>query len=178
MNFKFFKISFVILGLIMLFSCSSNNKTSDVNDFKKVLLNRVVDGNTIKISLDGKLENVRLLLIDAPELRGNYPFASEAKRFVEKKLQNYEHVYLELDSKERDEHGKMLAYVWYYDDKELKMLNDEIVKEGFARIAYVFDNAKYLNLLNESQEYSKKQNNNIWSINGYVTDKGYKKMKL
>lgn len=175
MNFKFIKIYSVVLVLFLLCSCSTSSKSVNVNDFKKVLLNRVMDGDTLKISLDGKLENLRLLLIDAPELRGNYPFASEAKRFVEKKLKDQEYVYLELDGKEKDENGKMLAYVWYYDNGELKMLNDEIVKEGFARIAYVFDDAKHLKLLNESQELSKKQNQNIWSINGYVMDKGFKK---
>ena len=76
---------------------------------KKVLLSRVVDGDTLKVASEGKIENVKMLLIDAPELRGSHPFASEARRFVEKKLEGKEHVYLESDGQERDNNGKFLA---------------------------------------------------------------------
>ena len=176
LKFKFGKLVLILLSFCFIVSCSSN-KSANVKNMKKVLLSRVVDGDTLKVASEGKIENVKMLLIDAPELRGSHPFASEARRFVEKKLEGKEHVYLESDGQERDNNGKFLAYVWYYDNGQLKMLNDEIVKEGYARVAHVFDNAKHLKVLNQSQEISKQNKQNIWSIDGYVTDKGFKKKK-
>lgn len=162
----------IILIFILLISCKNNVVT---NDFKKVNFNRVIDGETIKISIDGKLEDVKLLLIDAPEIRGNYYFSNDAKKFLQNKLFNKEYVYLEMDGQEKNKQGKFLAYVWYNDGDKLKMLNEEIISEGLARVAYIFDGARHLESLNLAQENAKFEKRNIWSIEGYVTDKGFKK---
>lgn len=170
---KFKNICVIILGFILLVSCKKNSV--EVNDFKKVNFNKVVDGETIKISIDGKLEDVKLLLIDVPKIRGGYRFSNEAKKFLQGKLSNKEYVYLEMDGQDRNKQGKILAYVWYNDGEEFKMLNEEIIGEGLARVAYVFDGAKYLDNLNLVQESARVERKNIWSIDGYVTDKGFKK---
>ena len=77
MKFKFRNLFIIIFSCFILLSCVGGHS----GNLKKVSLNRVIDGNTIKVSIDGKLEDVRLILVDAPELRGSYPYASEAKNF-------------------------------------------------------------------------------------------------
>lgn len=171
MKFKFRNLFIIIFSCFILLSCLSGYN----GNLKKVSLNRVIDGDTIKVSIDGKLENVRLLLIDAPELRGSYPYSSEARKFLERRLSDDEYVYLEMDGKERDNYGRLLAYVWYYDGDKLKMLNEDVVGEGLARVAYIFEGAKHLEILNLAQENAKVKGENIWSIEGYVTDSGFKK---
>ena len=77
-----------------------------------------------------------------------------------------------------DKHGKIWAYVWYYNDnKELEMINEDIIENGYGRLAYIFDSAKYLKRLKASQDRAKERQENIWSIDGYVTEDGYKKSK-
>ena len=49
-------------------SCSFEDK-----NLHKVQFNKVIDGNTIKVIIDEELKDVRLILVDSPELRGNYP---------------------------------------------------------------------------------------------------------
>lgn len=162
----------VILIFALLISCT-NNFSED--ELKQVNFNKVIDGETIKVSIDGKLEDVKLLLVDAPDIRGNYNFSSEAKKFLQSRLSGKEFVYLEMDIKEKNKQGKTLAYVWYDNGESLRMLNEEIVNEGLARVAYVFDGARYLESLNLAQENAKSKSKNIWSIEGYVTDNGFKK---
>ena len=176
MRFKFGKVVLILLSFCLFASCSSN-KPANVKNMKKVLLSRIVDGDTLKVASEGKIENVKMLLIDAPELRGSHPFASEARRFVEKKLEGKEYIYLESDGQERDNSGKILAYVWYYDGDKLRMLNEDVVSEGLARVAYIFEGARHLEILNLAQENAKVKGENIWSIEGYVTDSGFKKQE-
>ena len=88
MKFKFRNLFIIIFSCFILLSCLSGYN----GNLKKVSLNRVIDGDTIKVSIDGKLENVRLLLIDAPELRGSYPYSSEARKFLERRLSDDEYV--------------------------------------------------------------------------------------
>jgi len=47
---------------------------------------------------------------------------------------------LELDVQERDKHGRLLAYVYLSDGR---MLNEEIVKAGYAYALSVPPNVKY-----------------------------------
>lgn len=173
MRFKFVGLFMAILLMTTYFvGCSINGN----NDLQKVEFNKVIDGNTIKVLIDGELNDVRLLLVDAPELRGNYPFSHESKKYLEKKLLNTDYVYLELDGETVDNYGKILAYVWYYNvDGKLEMLNEDVLNSGYGRLAYVFDSAKYLERFNLAQENAKGKSENIWSIEGYVTDKGYKR---
>ena len=66
MKFKFvylFMVLIILLGFTM--SCSFEDK-----NLHKVQFNKVIDGNTIKVIIDEELKDVRLILVDSPELRG------------------------------------------------------------------------------------------------------------
>lgn len=48
------------------------------------------------------------------------------------------------------------------------------MSEGLARVAYVKEpNTKYLEELEKAQEQAKSQLIGIWSIQGYVTERGF-----
>lgn len=172
MRFIFRGLLIVFFMFFTLISCGGNVKESN---FQKVNFNKVVDGDTIKISIDGKLQDIKLLLVSAPKIRGGYKFSTEARKFAQNKLSDDEFIYLEMDKQEKDKSGRLLAYVWHKENGELKMLNDEIVREGFGRVVKTFEDAKYLSVLNLSQESAKVERKNIWSIDGYVTENGFKK---
>ena len=171
MKQKIKRLGIILFSCFMLVSCFNGN----IKNLEKVSMNKVIDGDTILISIDGKNEAVRMLLVDAPEIRGSYPLSSEAKDFVKERLKDDEYIYLDRDNQERDNAGRILAYVYHYDNGRLKMLNDEVISNGFGIVSNTYENAKYLKELIKSQDLSKSSGKNIWGIEGYVSENGYKK---
>jgi micrococcal nuclease len=94
---------------------------------------RVVDGDTIRVRLDGgRIERVRYIGIDTPEsVKPGTPvqcFAKKASHF-NASLVSGRRVTLKTDAEERDRYGRLLAYV--YADGEF--VNRELVARGYAR---------------------------------------------
>ena len=94
---------------------------------------RVVDGDTIKVRLDGgRTERVRYIGIDTPEsVKPNTPvqcFAKKASHF-NTSLVSGRAVTLRTDAEERDRYGRLLAYVYAGG----RFVNRELVARGFAR---------------------------------------------
>ena len=100
------------------------------------LVVRVIDGDTLDVSLDGKTERVRLLGIDTPEMRHDEqpeePYAREAKTYA-RRLANGQRVQLlsERGIHDRDKYGRLLRYVVLPDGRCLNVL---LVCEGYARL--------------------------------------------
>lgn len=147
----------------------------------KATVDRVVDGDTVEIMLpDGNEVDTRLLLIDTPETKhpkiGVQKYGPEASEFAKSVLHEGDTVYFELDGKSKtDKYGRYLGYLWYTctEHNKLEMYNERVVEEGLARVGYIYDQTKHLDSLLNTQESAKASKLNIWSIDGYVTDKGY-----
>lgn len=194
------KLKTILLSSIIIFSmtgCENNNakdSTQNINsevknysteidvpkDFIEAKVNRVVDGDTVELTLpNNEVVDTRLLLIDTPETKhpklGVQKFGKEASNFAKETLKEGDTVYFELDGESKtDKYGRYLGYLWYLgDDNTLKMYNEEVVKNGLARVGYIYDQTKHLDRLNEAQDIAKSKKLNIWSIDNYVTDEGY-----
>lgn len=151
----------------------SNDDSSDTS-FVKAVVTGIVDGDTIDVEIDGKEERLRLLLVDTPETKDPnepvQPFGPEATEFAEKTLAGKE-VKLEFDGPERDKYDRLLVYLWVGD----KIFNQMLLEEGLARVAYVYDPPyKYYDAFVAAQEKAKQSKKGIWSIDGYVTDEGFR----
>lgn len=135
---------------------------------------RVVDGDTMKVSIDGKKETIRLLLVDTPEsvkpgLPEPQPFAIEASNFAKKMLTDKD-VQIELDVSERDKYGRLLCYL-YLDGK---MFNETLLEQGYARVAYVYPpNVKYVDQFRTIQDKARARGLRIWSIENYAQEDGF-----
>lgn len=111
-------------------------------------VSRVVDGDTIIVELGpGQEERVRMIGVDTPESvhpdpSRNTEEGREASDFTKSQLL-YKDVELELDQEERDQYGRMLAYVWV--DGEL--FNLTLVREGYGEAKYYPPNDKYRDTL-------------------------------
>jgi micrococcal nuclease len=96
---------------------------------------RIVDGDTIDVTIDGHRERVRLIGIDTPETKKeNTPvqcFGPEATKFTTSLLPVGTPLHLERDVVGRDDYGRLLAYVYVAGDGTF--VNLRIVREGFAR---------------------------------------------
>lgn len=126
---------------------------------------RHVDGDTSVFLVNGKEQKVRYLLIDTPEtVKPNppvQPFGKEASNRTKTLLSNAKEIQLEFDeSNKTDRYGRLLAYVFV----DGKLLQETLVSEGLAKVAYVKNKeAKYLERLEEKQELAKQQHLGIWS---------------
>ncbi|RDY28198.1 nuclease [Romboutsia weinsteinii] len=156
------------------------------NNVIKATVDRVVDGDTVEIILpSGEEVDTRLLLIDTPETKhpnlGVQKFGPEASEFAKSVLQQGDTVYFELDGKSKtDKYGRYLGYLWYTcpEHSTVEMYNERVVEEGLARVGYIYDQTKHLDALLETETVAKNNKANIWSIDGYVTDKGFDMSKV
>ena len=148
----------------------------------KATVDRVVDGDTMKLKLDKTKEVVtlRLLLVDTPESVKKgvdpQPYSVEASDFAKSTLKSGDTVYIEYDEGNKtDKYDRHLGYLWYKSNSDSKwqMFNEKLISEGYARVGYVYSQKRHLDEFYKAQDYAKSNNLNIWSVKGYVTDKGY-----
>lgn len=139
-----------------------------------VELVKTIDGDTIKIKYEGKEQNVRYLLIDTPETNhaqlGKQPFGQQAKE-RNTELMNSGKLEIEFDIGERvDKYGRLLAYI-YIDGVSIQ---EKLLEEGLARVGYVYPpNTRHLDAFEKAQEKAKKAGIGIWTLEDYVTERGF-----
>lgn len=139
-----------------------------------------LDGDTIKVTLtNGFIITVRLLLIDCPEYKrakiDQQLYGYEALQFAKDNLKVGDIVFLEFEGDViKDKYDRHLAYLWYLNSEGRYVLyNEEIVRQGLSKVAYIFSQNKYLNRILQAQDEAMFKRLNIWSINGYVIDYSY-----
>ncbi len=121
----------------------------------------MVDGDTIRVHLDGAVQRVRLILIDAPEVGDNLEcYGDEATRFVAALLPVGAPVRLERDVSETDRFDRLLRYVYLADGR---MLNELIVAEGFANVATFPPDLKHLDRMREAERAAREAGRGLWS---------------
>ena len=160
---------FILMG--MLIGCTNPENSKPQGLTGKVT--SVTDGDTIHVQLDnGRSEKVRLILIDTPETKhprlGLQPFGKEASEFTSNALTGKE-VTLELDVEERDQYGRLLAYVWFGNT----LFNETLLKEGLARVAVYPPNTKYVDQFRVVQKTAQTNGIGIWSLENYAAEDGY-----
>jgi len=132
----------VLLGLALLLYPLSHRGLSSLlavgpRDEVWVRVERVIDGDTIVVSLLGEEERVRLIGVDTPEtVAPNRPigcYGPEASAFTKKQLEG-KVVKLTTSAfqRPRDDYGRLLAYVWVDldGDGRLELFNRVLLGEG------------------------------------------------
>lgn len=133
----------------------------------------VVDGDTIHVRIRNRVEKVRYLGVNAPEIphpRGPqhkpralefFPHtaaAGDAAKRINLDLAAGKHVRLELDRQHRDEHGRLLAYVWAGET----MLNAEMVRRGYAQVMSIPPDLRYRALFVKLQDEARHAGRGLW----------------
>lgn len=102
--------------------------------YKSVHCVKVYDGDTL--TLDNG-DRVRLIGIDAPEIKENQPFAEEAKLFVSNVCQHKDVcISFEPGQDETDRFGRHVAWVWVKVDNGFLNVNEAMVANGFASVYF------------------------------------------
>jgi len=127
-------------------------------------VSRVIDGDTFVLKMKGKEERVRLIGVDAPETktpgREQEPYGAEARAFTRRLLQGKK-VRLELDVRERDRHGRILAYVYLPDGT---FINAKLVQEGYARVMTVPLNVRHADLFLQLEREARVARRGLWGL--------------
>lgn len=105
---------------------------------------RVVDGDTIRVRLDGRQETVRYIGVDTPETKKpGTPVECFGKRASaeNERLVEGERVRLEAGAEPRDRYGRLLAYV--HREPDDVFVNERLLRGGFARTLTIAPNDRY-----------------------------------
>ena len=158
-------IAFVVISLLLaqfyLPVASAQTYPSDLPPGEDATVTRVIDGDTIEVRLNNKLLRVRYIGIDSPEFKGRpLPcFAKEAQVFNRGLVLN-KTVRLEKDTSETDKFGRLLRYVYLQDGR---MVNAELVKNGFAQAITYAPDVKYTDQLTALQLQAKEAGAGQWT---------------
>ncbi len=138
---------------------------------------KVYDGDTFKCRFEnGEEVRVRLIGVDTPESRRNKKAYRDARRqgisveeiiYMGKKASAFTKslippgttVYLETDVQMFDKYGRLLAYVYLPDGR---MLNEVLLKEGYATVYTVPPNVKYAERFVKLQREAMLKGKGLW----------------
>lgn len=166
----------IFIFLLVLF-CSQSLHPQKLSEKFKAVAKRVIDGDTMVIFFEGREETLRLIGIDTPEIGENQKALGEAKRsgkdvksllemgkeamlFVRGMVKPDETLNIELDIQLRDEYGRLLGYVFL---KDGRMLNEEILRAGYAEVVTIPPNVKYIKRLYNAYLEGKENKRGLWN---------------
>ncbi|SNZ12246.1 thermonuclease family protein [Hydrogenobacter hydrogenophilus] len=172
---------FVLLFLITSFSCLSQEKVVITQNSKNIpcKVSKVVDGDTFYCIANGEEIKVRLIGVDTPESHKNPKALRDAEKtgmrvediikmgktayeFTKRLIPEGTTVYLETDVQLTDRYGRILAYVWLPDGR---MLNEVLVREGYAQVYTIPPNVKYQEILLSAQRKAREEGKGFWNSN-------------
>lgn len=177
-QFVYALLSFILAGFVWLGQkqgwleqplvekdVSQTNDTINKETLKpdEAVVVSVVDGDTIKVAINGQKETVRLIGVDTPETRDPRKpvqcFGDAASNFT-KNLVSDKKVRLESDSKSsnRDRYDRILRYVYLQDNT---LVNIEIISQGygFAYTSFEFDKINEFKL---AEKQAREGNLGLW----------------
>ena len=181
-------IILIILALLWLFNGDISevfNNSSPVNnteieaesesDIISGTVKRVIDGDTLVVSINNQDRRVRMLGVDTPETvhpkKGVQPYGKEASNFTKQSLTG-RRVWLEYDSSPLDRYERHLAYIWLEKPAKInessirrEMFNARLLLEGYAKVMIIKPNKRYEDLFKKFQSEAQSSKRGLWALN-------------
>ena len=151
---------------------------SSVNSYaqQKTTVTRIIDGDILQALYGEREKRIRLIGIDTPESRVNKKAKRDAnmseqdiktiiemgrksKKYVDGLVKRGDIITIEFDAQERDKYGRLLCYVYLSNGK---MLNEEILKSGYAVIMTVPPNVKYKDIFLRAYKQARDRKVGLW----------------
>jgi micrococcal nuclease len=137
---------------------------------------RVMDGETLKIDRNGQKELIKLIGLDTPKSKMHskaerdaiqsrqdfLPMTSmgiEAMKCLKRLVKSGDTVVIEFDVETRNKEGILLGYVYLSDGK---MLNEEVLRAGYAYLATSAPNIKYQERLLRARAEAWRHGRGVW----------------
>jgi len=132
-----------VLTCLILSNCSSSSPA--LPDGANGRIVKVIDGDTVDVSMSGRTERVRLIGVDTPETKKpNTPiqcFGPEASKHISELLPVGTPVLVQRDVEARDPYGRLLGYVYRTSDN--LFVNQDLIVNGFARPLSIAPNTAF-----------------------------------
>ena len=132
--------------------------------FGRAQVLRVVDGDTIRVRLDGHTERVRYIGVDTPEsVKPGTPVQCFAKRAAAANaaLVAGRSVRLVGDVEQRDRYGRLLAYV--YREPDGTFVNAQLVRDGYARTLTIAPNVAHARQFAQLARTARESGRGLWT---------------
>jgi micrococcal nuclease len=153
----------LVLVVLLGFGAACRGETPASNSTRTIMVRYINDGDTVSALVDGRFEKIRLIGIDAPEI-GQAPWGEIAKRRLREMIDSSSReVSIECGVERRDKYGRLLAYLR---TRSGRMVNREMLREGYAVIFTVPPNVKYVEKFVASERYARERKLGIWSGSG------------
>lgn len=95
---------------------------------EKTRVLRVIDGDTIEVSLNGEIEKVRYLLVDTPEMNASDKIPGQLAKEFNNAMVEGRDILLVRNTSNRDNFGRLLRFVI----SDGVFVNYELVRQGYA----------------------------------------------
>jgi micrococcal nuclease len=135
-----------------------------------------IDGDTVLVRIEERVQRIRLIGIDTPEAVVNEKAIRDSRRSAEsvsKTLQRGDKasrftrsaippgtkVSITFDKKRVDNYGRILGYVYLEDGT---MLNQKIVAAGFGKARSYPPNLKHQELLESAEQHARQRRLGLW----------------
>lgn len=144
-----------------------SEQQTQVSQYTYYSVSEVVDGDTVKINMNGKVETLRLIGLDTPETvdprKPVQCFGKEASNKA-KELLSGKKVRIETDPTqgERDKYNRLLAYIYREDGM---FYNKYMIEQGYAH-EYTYNTPyKYQSDFKTAQKNAQASQVGLWSPN-------------
>ncbi len=128
----------------------------------RAYVKRAVDGDTIEVRFDGRVEDVRYIGVDTPEtVKPDTPvqcFGPRASSF-DHHLVEHRRVRLVFGVEPRDVYDRLLAYVYLGD----RFVNAELVRRGLARTLTIAPNDRFARYFKRLETAAARAGRGLWS---------------
>lgn len=162
----------ILCGLSFLAGCDLRATGAAANG--DAVVARIVDGDTIDVTIGGRQERVRFIGINTPEIAhpafGDRPpndaecYGDEAQVYTSELLAVGSEVRLARDVVARDDYGRLLAYVYRASDGAF--VNYEIVRHGFAQPLTIAPNTTFADQFVSAARSAERDDVGLWAACG------------
>lgn len=126
---------------------------------------RAIDGDTIEVQLDGRRARVRYIGVNTPEsVTPDRPVECYGKEASERNraLVEGRAVRLERDTSDTDDYDRLLRYVWLDNPDGAVLVNEALVREGFARSRTYRPDVARQAQLDAAQRAAQREGRGLW----------------
>jgi micrococcal nuclease len=124
---------------------------------------QAIDGDTIDVQFAGRVERIRLLGADTPEVKDPRKpvqcYGPEASAYTHAHLVAGMRVRLETDVEPRDKYGRLLAYVYVNG----KRYEDELLRLGLAHLLIIPPNGEHARAMLKAELEARAAGRGLWS---------------
>lgn len=144
--------------LILFFQWYDPSTQQPVDDGERItcVVSRITDGDSIECRGG---DRVRLLSIDAPELAQD-PYGELAQGHLASLLPLGTRASLELDIEYRDDHDRILAYLYLPDGR---MINEVMARAGYVVDLVYRPNTRYADRIRDAVDEARDARRGLWA---------------